>query len=309
MVAGSVLVDVLLYVDRLPEPGGDVVVRERIVTSGGGFNLLAAARRLGLPAAYAGTAGSGPFGEQVAADLAREGIPVLLPRSEADTGFVIGIVDGGEQTTYLTAPGVESRLTDGDLASVPLQPGDAVYLSGYDLLYEGSGASLERWLPALPEDCLLAFDPGPLVGEIPPGRLERALARTDVLSVNRTESQLLTGEGDPGDAVRALTQRIAVGGLAVVRTGADGCVLCSRGETPIHIPPRPAHVADPTGAGDTHLAALLVGLAAGCDAREAALRANVAASLSVERHGPATGPTAEELARALSAIRRGGGSS
>ena len=53
------------------------------------------------------------------------------------------------------------------------------------------------------------------------------------------------------------------------------------------------------GAGDAHVAALLARLSLGDDPARAAWVANVAASLAVERAGPATGPTANELGAAL----------
>ncbi|HEV8192605.1 MAG TPA: PfkB family carbohydrate kinase, partial [Ktedonobacterales bacterium] len=97
----------------------------------------------------------------------------------------------------------------------------------------------------------------------------------------------------------SLTQRIAPDGWVVARDGPNGCWLTSRGAAPQHVPPRPTRPVDTTGAGDTHLAALLARLAAGDAMAEAARVANIAASLSVERPGPATGPTASELEAAL----------
>ena len=51
-----------------------------------------------------------------------------------------------------------------------------------------------------------------------------------------------------------------------------------------------------------HVAALLARLAAGDDFSTAARIANVAASLAIERPGPATSPTAQELQAALSKV-------
>ena len=65
------------------------------------------------------------------------------------------------------------------------------------------------------------------------------------------------------------------------------------------MPARPTQALDTTGAGDAHVAALLARLAAGDDMRTAAQVANVAASIAVERSGPATGPTVQELGEAL----------
>jgi sugar/nucleoside kinase (ribokinase family) len=85
----------------------------------------------------------------------------------------------------------------------------------------------------------------------------------------------------------------------VVRTGATGCWLAAAGLDPIQVPGRPARVVDTTGAGDTHVAAFLARLSHGDPPPRAARLANAAASLSVERAGPATGPTLAELATAV----------
>jgi bifunctional ADP-heptose synthase (sugar kinase/adenylyltransferase) len=63
-----------------------------------------------------------------------------------------------------------------------------------------------------------------------------------------------------------------------------------------HLPAVTREVADVTGAGDTVVAALAMGLAAGASLVEAARIANQAAGLVVGRFGPAT-VTTEELLR------------
>jgi len=74
------------------------------------------------------------------------------------------------------------------------------------------------------------------------------------------------------------------------------------GEQPVHLP---AHgsldIVDVTGAGDTVAAAYAAGLAAGGDALTAAVLANVAGALQVQKPGTATISRAEleaELRRA-----------
>jgi len=301
VLVGSVLVDILLYVQTLPERGGDVMAHERIITSGGGFNVLAGAVRLGLPAAYGGRIGDGPMGAQVARDLEAAGIPTLTSRVEdEDTGFDVGIVEHDGERTFITSPGVESRLARADLAALPLRLDDALYVSGYDLTYPISGPALDDWLPDLDDDLLLVVDPGPLVASIPAARLTRVLERTDILSLNARETRLLTGLDDPAAGAQALVGRLRQGGRVVTRIGAGGCWIVAAAEAPVHLPAFPARaVVDTTGAGDAHVAALLASLAAGKDFIEAAWAANVAAALSVERRGPATTPTYAELARRL----------
>ena len=300
VLVGSVLVDILLYIDRLPERGGDRLAERSIIASGGGMNVLVGAARLGLPVAYAGRVGDGPMGKQVLVDLESECIPLLLPQVHGeDTGFDIGLVEPSAERTFVTSPGTESRLSAGDLAAIPLVAADAVYLSGYELCYPVSGASLERWLPALDPDVWLVLDPGPLAAEIPPERLSSTLARTTIFTSNAREAYLLTGRDAAADAAVELKSRIAPDGWVIVRESERGCWIVGSSRMPQHIPGRPTQAVDTTGAGDAHTAALLARLAAGDDVPAAARVANVAASLSIERRGPATGPTAAELSEVL----------
>jgi sugar/nucleoside kinase (ribokinase family) len=304
VVTGTVMADILLYLDEFPQRGGAAVARDAMVAAGAGYNLLAGAARLGLPSAYAGFVGSGPFGTMVRRALGQIGVPVLLePSQDEDTGFNFGLVGtgGAEQTTFIGWPGVESRLTLGDLRTIALVPGDAVYLSGYDLSYPDAGAALTTWVSELGQDYLLVFDPGPLAGKIAAARLDAVVGRADLLSLNAAEAAMLATGSGPATLAEALTRRMRRGARVVLRDGADGCWIAAPDEAACHVRPRPARPVDPTGAGDIHVATLVAGLANGLDLADAALSANVAASLAVEQRGASAGPTASELARAVGA--------
>jgi sugar/nucleoside kinase (ribokinase family) len=303
VLVGSILVDILMYVDRLPERGGDIMAQSTLLTSGGGFNVLTAAARLGMPTAYAGRVGDGPMGNQVMADLAAANIPLLLPGAiGADTGFDIGLVEPDAERTFVTTAGVEARLSIEDLNAIPLLLGDAIYVSGYDLCYPISGQALEQWLPSLPAQHLLVIDPGPLVAQIPPLRLEHILARTNLLSPNARETAILSDSPNMPEGASKLVRRIAPGGWVIARAGEQGCWIASSATPTKHLPPRSTQAIDTTGAGDTHVGALIARLARGDNMHTAAYTANVAASLSIEKSGPATGPTSHELEAALAAL-------
>ncbi len=297
---GNVVVDVVLDVPALPEPGGDVLATGSQTTAGGGFNVMAAAARLGLAVAYGGVIGSGPFAELARAACAAERIEMLQPAKPGlDTGFVVSIVDGTGERTFLTSRGAEATLTAADLAPVRAAPGDAVYLSGYGLAHPSNAPALLGWLGRLGEEHLVVFDPGPLAGSLPGDVLDPVLARADWVTCNARESALLTGARDPGDALRLLAGRLPRAGV-LVRAGPDGCLLGGRGIAAEHVPGFPVEVVDTNGAGDTHTGAFLAALASGASPAEAVRRANAAAALSVTRRGPATGPTVAELERFLS---------
>jgi sugar/nucleoside kinase (ribokinase family) len=304
--AGEAIVDLLMWVPALPERGGDMLAESSSAQVGGGFNIMAAAARQGLPVIYAGGHGTGPWGDRVRAALAAEGIAVFRPPDpDADTGFDVALVEAGGERTFVTSLGAETLRQPGAWDTVRAGAGDAVYVSGYGLVAPESGAILGAWAARLPAEVLLFVDPGPLVADIPAAVLGPVLSRCDWWSCNQREAGLLTGSGDPAEAARQLAGRTGRAGV-IVRTGPSGCVLSLRaadaGVPALSLIPAPAVVAiDTTGAGDAHAGVFLAGLAAGLPPDTAARRANAAAALAVTRAGPAVSPSRAELDAFLAA--------
>jgi sugar/nucleoside kinase (ribokinase family) len=313
---GNVVIDLVLTVSDLPSRGGDVIASSTATSAGGGFNVMAAASRLGLPTRYAGAHGTGPFGTQARAALTEAGVEWLCQAREGlDTGFVVTLVDASGERTFVTSRGAEATLTSEDLPS----PGgdDLLYLSGYSLLHDSNRDALIPWLATIPDDVPVFFDPGPLVAEIPSSALEAVLARADWISCNAAEANVLTGLADPVAAASALlhgggqarpgTSRAKALGPGraealgtsragvLVRIGPGGCVLAVPGREPELIAGFEVEAVDLNGAGDAHAGAFLAGIAEGKEPDEAARWANGAAALAVSRRGPATGPTKDEL--------------
>ena len=143
--AGEAIVDLLMRVPALPERGGDMLAESASVEVGGGFNIMAAAVRQGLPVVYAGGHGTGPWGDRVRAALAAEGIRLLrTPDPDRDTGFDVGLVEANGERTFVTTLGAESLREPGAWDLVRVRPGDAVYVSGYGLVAPGSGVRSNR---------------------------------------------------------------------------------------------------------------------------------------------------------------------
>jgi sugar/nucleoside kinase (ribokinase family) len=296
---GNVVVDIVVTVPALPERGGDVLASRAAAVAGGGFNVMAAAARQGLRAAYAGAHGTGPFGTLARAALAEEGIEVIQPAKTAlDTGFVLTMVETGGERTFLTSRGAEATLTAADLGRVSPAARDAIYVSGYGLVHHSNRVALLGWLAQLGGGQLVFFDPGPLVGSIPAAALAAVLGRADWLACNAREAAILTGSADPRTAAAELAAR-AGRPRVLVRTGPDGCLIARPGAAVVAVPGFAVDVVDTNGAGDAHSGAFIAALAAGAADTAAARSANAAAALSVTRRGPATAPTREELARFL----------
>jgi sugar/nucleoside kinase (ribokinase family) len=261
---------------------------------GGGFNVLTAAVRQGLTAAYGGMHGAGPLGDLARKRLAQEHIDVLQPKlSTMDTGFTVALIDADGERTFATTFGAEGQLRTNDLRRIRIFPGDIVYVSGYGLALPVNGPAVSSWLSTVDLENTVVLDPGPLAAEIPEAVLKPVLDRADWISCNEREARLLTGEDDPAEAVTALRRR-----NAIVRTGAGGCVIATADEVRT-VPGFPVEVVDTNGAGDAHTGAFIAGLAAGLSPTKAARRANAAAAIAVTRRGPASAPTIEEVQKLL----------
>jgi sugar/nucleoside kinase (ribokinase family) len=296
---GNVVIDVVLEVDALPEPGDDVITDAALSTAGGGFNVMVAAARQGMPVTYLGAHGSGPFGQLARRALSSAGVSVSqLPRRELDTGIVLSLIDGSGERTFVTSRGAEATLRAADLQAVPVGADDVIYISGYSLLHEPNRAALSDWLVRLDDRVLVVFDPGPLVGDIPAAEVTQVLHRADWVTCNQRESGRLTGQQQPLAAGRDLLRRCPRGSV-LIRLGADGCVLIQRGAEPIEVPAFTVAAVDMNGAGDAHTGTFIAALSRGEPAADGARLANAAAAFAVTVRGPATAPTRPQLRQFL----------
>lgn len=319
----GLLADLMVTVEAVPAPGADVLARDFTQTVGGGFAVLAAAARLGMPTALAGVLGDDAIADAARRALRAEGVELLLPEPRAGaSGVCLVLVDAAGERTMVTVQGVESRVQSEDFDAVAPAPGDVVYVNGYELLYD-HGAALVNWVRRVrPEH--LVFDPGPLIATIDPQALDSILAGTRWLSLNAGEATSLTGEPDPAAAATAALPRTGPsldvdgpktpvrvefsahqhGGGVVVRTGADGCVVLARGGEPVVVPALPAEVVDTTGAGDTHVGAFIAALARGLDPVEACRWGNAAASVVVASRGQVSPPRLAEMQALIGTVKR-----
>ena len=292
---GQVIIDLVMAVDRLPQIGGDVLAQSAAFEAGGGFNVMAAAVRNGLPVVYLGRHGSGRFGDLARQAMNAEGIHIgIQTPAQRDTGICVALTDASAERSFISYIGAEGEVTEEDLNSVAAEAGDYVYVSGYSLLHAGKAQALLDWTLALPDAINVVFDPGPLVESPDSALMQALLPRIDVWTSNGVEALRFTGAADIGAALDRLAEHLPQDVLLVVRDGPQGCWIQQAGERR-HVPGFAVKAVDSNGAGDAHAGVFVAGLAQGLDAHEAARRANAAAALAVTRWGPATAPGAAEV--------------
>ncbi|MGY1882390.1 PfkB family carbohydrate kinase [Pseudomonas reactans] len=292
---GQVIVDLVMALDTLPATGGDVLAQSASFEAGGGFNVMAAARRNGLPVVYLGRHGNGRFGDLARAAMQAEGVEMAqAPSTDKDTGLCVSLTEATTERTFISHLGAEGDLSAEDLARVVPQPDDYVYVSGYSLLLDGKAQALLDWLLALPRAITVVFDPGPLVKAPDSALMVALLPRIDIWTSNGPEALAFTGAGAVADALVDLNRHLPVDALLVVRDGPNGCWVSRNGQAQ-HVPGFKVKAVDSNGAGDAHAGVFIAGLANGLEPAEAARRANAAAALAVTRWGPATSPGTAEV--------------
>jgi len=301
LILGDVMLDEYVWGDvrRIsPEAPVPVVeVRRRTSRPGGAANVAANVAGLGGSVCLIGLTGADPEGGRLRLELEALGIPgdVLIADPSRPTTTKTRIMAHQQQVARLDA---EVR----EPASAELE---SAVLGCFEEQLGRSGI------------CILSdYQKGTITGRIAQGAIERARAAgvpvvvdpksrdfslyrgSTVVTPNLAEAERaanrdLNGSRDPAAIARGLL-RVLDGTALLITRGADGMSLCRRGLPPAHYPAEARHVFDVTGAGDTAVGVLALGLASGLPLEEATRAANAAAGLVVGKVGTAT-LTADEL--------------
>ncbi len=110
-VVGSINLDFVARVERLPRPGETVTARQfRRQPGGKGSNQAVAAARLGASVRMIGAVGDDPFADEATAGLAAAGVELELERHE-QTGVALIYVDMQGETEIAVFPGANAQLT------------------------------------------------------------------------------------------------------------------------------------------------------------------------------------------------------
>ena len=260
VVVGSVNLDLVVRVERLPEPGetvgGGTFAR---VPGGKGANQAVACAQLGAEVTMIAAVGRDAFAEEALTGLREAGVALELHETDRPTGVAVIQVDGGGETTIAVAPGANAAL-----GAVELPAHEAVLCQ----LEVPDAAVLSAW-----ERCsgLFCLNAAPA----------RSIALdADLTVVNRHELEALARHD----------------GLVALTLGAEGAVLLDDGEEVARAMPPPVEPVDGTAAGDAFTACLLVSLLEGRAQDEALRRACAAGALAASRFGAQPSlPTAAEV--------------
>jgi ribokinase len=291
VVVGSLNMDFVVTVDRLPAPGETVLGRNfQMIPGGKGANQASAAGKLGatpgrepLRVRMVGRVGYDLFGDHLKASLSAAGVDVSAvhaTRSQA-TGVALIPVESSGQNSIVVASGANHALFASDVEAMrAVFRGARLVLFQLESPIDVVAAALKL---AREEGARTILDPAPAQPLLP-----EVLANVDILTPNESEASLLLGrpparvsELDAPALAHALLER---GPKSVIlKLGDQGAFYC--GETAFMSPSFPVVARDSTAAGDVFNAALAVALAEDRELEDALRFANAAAAISVTRAG------------------------
>jgi D-beta-D-heptose 7-phosphate kinase/D-beta-D-heptose 1-phosphate adenosyltransferase len=300
-VVGDVMLDryVLGAVDRVsPEAPVPVLrVAQRLERAGGAANAALNARTLGATVALGGLIGDDEPGARLC-QLVRERDVTLggCVRGAGPTTTKLRALAGAQQLLRideeLRAPLTDAQrrqIVDGLAAELP-QP-DVVLVSDYD-----KGVVSSELMARL-----AAATTAPIFVD-PKGRDYRRYVGAAAIMPNEREAQLASGVEivDELTLQKAATRlhELVPGAHVIVTRGARGMTARLSDGSVVHRPARARQTFDVTGAGDSAIAALVLGRAAGLDWPDALHVANLAGGIAVGKIGAAP-VWAEELFAAL----------
>ena len=304
-VVGDVILDHFVEgrVDRIsPEaPIPVLAVTGETAMLGGAGNVVRNLVGLGASVDFVSVIGEDAAGDEVRRQFGGLGIAsdTLFATDKRRTPHKTRFRAAGQQmlrvdheTAAPLLPDTAERVVAAVLAA--LAECQVLVLSDYDkgVLAEGLAARL----------IALARQAGKPVLVDPKGADFGIYQGADAVTPNRAElaqasGRPVTGADDAKDAARALIAAHGFGHV-LATLGAGGMALVPRDGPAIHLAAEAREVFDVSGAGDTVIATLAAGLAAGADWPTAAATANMAAGLVVGKSGTAA-ISADELIQAL----------
>ena len=254
LVLGDVMFDVVARLSGPLAPGSDAHAVIRFHGGGSAANTAAWLAEAGAEPLLVGRVGDDERGRTMSDELRAAGVEAALAVDpELPTGTCIVLVGPDGERTMAPDAGANDGLSDADVSDELLAAAGHLHVAGYALLRSGSRPAARAAIArALERGMSVSVDPSS-AALLSPEFLDHADG-AGLLLPNAEEARMLSGEGDPERAARALAARF---GEVVVTLGPDGA-LWTDGKASLRCDAVPVEaVVDSTGAGDAFAAGLL----------------------------------------------------
>ncbi len=291
VVCGAINWDISCFVERLPVPGEEVIIKHITRVSGGtGGNVaVAAARILGAEeVALIGALGKDDIARQQIAALEDEGVITedidRIAGEESGQAYIL--VDQAGQNVIASHLGANARLSLEHLNKAELKQqlqecrGIVLTDPPLEVAEELINLAKQRAVPVL-------WDPGILIGPNPEA-LQSLARQAEVLFLNETEAGALLGTSELNMNLQRL-QKLGFSNHMVLKLGAQGAAMLEPASGMVtQIPALPLkklglNVVNTVGCGDVFAGVFAAYHVLGADLRKSLVMASTAASLNATK--------------------------
>jgi len=296
VVVGSSNTDMVIKLERLPDPGETIIGGDFIMAAGGkGANQAVAASRLGGEVTLIARVGTDLFAKQAIQNFKEEGINTdyIVEDNANPSGVALIFVDRKGENSIAVASGANNRLSEENVAAAK----EIIACAHVMLLQLETPIETVRYAAHLASEAGVKV----ILNPAPAKQLDEALFRTiTVLTPNENETELLTDvKVEDEESAKQAAQLLRKKGVTyvIITMGAKGSFLATEDRS-VLIPTRKVTAVDTTAAGDAFNGALAYALAKEEPLDEAVRFANLAGASSATKLGAQPSlPTLEELCR------------
>lgn len=293
-VVGSLNMDIVVTVEKLPAEGETLHGKGMSEVPGGkGANQAAAIGKLQTPVCMIGKVGADGNGTALLRSLEEAGVgtSAVMTTSGTPTGIAVVTVDAAGHNHIIVVPGANGDLTKEDIDSrrLAIEQCEIVVLQ------------LEVPLETVAYALKLAKELGKttVLNPAPARKLDEPILRyVDFLIPNEHELQVMAelDRIDEQSLAQSARQFMDQGvGAVIVTLGEEGCYYADRDRMTLY-PARKVKAVDTTAAGDSFIGGFVAGYLASRDAVAAIRQAQIAAAITVTRHGAQSSlPTRQEV--------------
>lgn len=291
-VMGSINMDFIMTMDRMPECGENLVGNSYSYAYGGkGANQATALSKLGSQVKMIGKVANDTNGEALLKNLTSLGIDTAdVATDGTSTGLAVIMLDSSGKNRIVVYEGANAQI-DPKTSAESIDKSLDLLLVQFETNEEAVISCIKK---AIENNIITVVDCGPAKNF----ELEKMQGVT-IITPNESETKALTGISPENEetilkASRILMQR-SKAKYVVLKLGSRGCSIWNGEELHI-LPAYPSKVVDTTAAGDCFTAAMALEYVRSGDIYAACDMGNKAGSIAVSRMGAdASMPTYKEL--------------
>ncbi len=282
LVVGSINMDVVTPIKKLPLPGQTIMAGDvQLIPGGKGANAAVAAARLGGTVRMIGAVGDDAFGHTLKSNLVNEGIDCnqvpMIKAISSGTAVILLDADSGQNSIMVSA-GANAKVKASDDADVYTWAN--VLMMQLETPVQTNIDAARR---AREAGVTVILDPAPACDDLP----DELFAACDVLLPNETELATLTGMPISSiPQILAASHKLMERGSQhiIVTLGPRGALWVTDNHNQL-FPATPVKAVDTTAAGDSFAGALAANLAQGKTIADSVPFALAAGSLACTKLG------------------------